>query len=150
MFFGLIPGPRRVAGAFMPRSRRRRNHPGSRPPVQSDGDFSAGDTAVICLGVLVGFAGGDIAVVHDIELGAALVIGLLIGLTVAFAGLVLRDGKPRASSEPHGPPPTTPGPSQPQPAPPPEPDLVQTHSGRKRVNREIPGDRPHPWRTWEG
>jgi hypothetical protein len=43
-------------------------------------------------------------------------------------------------------------PWQPQPAP--LPDLVplRTRSGHKPipVNRELPMDRPHPWRTWEG
>lgn len=53
---------------------------------------------------------------------------------------------------PYDPPEAPPAPWQPQPAPLPQPDPVHVHGGHKAipVNRELPIDRPHPWRTWEG
>jgi hypothetical protein len=49
-------------------------------------------------------------------------------------------------------PPPPPPPYQPQPSPLLDPLPVRSRSGYAPipVNRELPMDRPHPWRTWEG
>lgn len=106
-------------------------------------------------GVLTGLAGLGLLIINTADPGTGpfsigvllLVIVTALGLAHFIAGWRDRRDIPRA---PYSPPPASPGPLQPQPAPLPEPDLVQTRSGHKPVNRELPADRPHTWRTWEG
>jgi|GEM_PF-5514669 len=69
-----------------------------------------------------------------------------IGLVLLAGAIVTGIALHRTASGDNNPPPAGP----PQPAPLPQPDLVRTRSGHKPLNRELPMDRPHPWRTWEG
>ncbi len=78
-------------------------------------------------------------------------VGIILLTGALVSGIVLHKTR-RDSNRDYNPPPSGPPRpyTQPQPAPLPRPDLVQTRSGHKPLSRELPMDRPHPSRTWEG
>jgi hypothetical protein len=72
---------------------------------------------------------------------------VLLAVGVALGIYVIRI--PRQRNNYIQPPDFPPGEQLPVP-PLPEPLPVRTRGGHKPLNRELPMDRPHPWRTWEG
>lgn len=82
--------------------------------------------------------------------GVAIAGYVFVGMAVVAKAVLLYNSVTNGPGKPPHAPPAASPPCQPQPAPLPGPDLVQTRSGHKPANRELPADRPHPWRTWGG
>lgn len=149
MWFGLLPGPFTVIRAFTPRSSRRTrrrncssNPPATPMPTQTTAREQAWWWTVA--GLLIGLV---------IAVNAANGWWFLVGFVLVVAAwavgtaLVCTSGRTH-----HGDPPAPAPPMQPQPAPLPDYPPSGPRSGHipVPVNRELPADRPHPWRTWEG
>lgn len=152
MWFGLIPGPFRVARAIdrtYSRNRRRTYSHGC-PTTNANSEFVGPivllvGAVVFCLFALMMSNDQYLTVPTPVAVGVYLVMA---AASVLIAGLWTRH-KLRAR---HEPPSTGSDDWEAQPSPLPDPNLVRARGGHKPlpVNRELPMDRPHPWRTWEG
>lgn len=149
MWFGLLPGPFTVIRAFTPRPRRhtRRRSCSSNPPAtpmpsQATAREQAWWWTVV--GVLIGL----VIAVNAVN-GGMFLVGLILVVAAGVTGIALIATSGRAHRDE---PPRPAPPLQPQPAPLPDYPPSGPRSGHipVPVNRELPADRPHPWRTWEG
>jgi hypothetical protein len=146
MLFGLIPGPYRVARAFMPRRRTRRRCAPRRNQYETTPRQNVGWSGITATLV------GALSLCEPRGGGFAVFCFVIAAACFAVASPPVWEwlNDDDTFTPPHEPPSGPAQPWQPQPAPLPDPDLVQTRSGHKPLNRELPADRPHPWRTWEG
>lgn len=146
MWFGLLPGPFTVIRAFTPRRRRRTRT--RRPVVVPTGDEGVYKSVILSLAafglmlVLIGMKN-----LPGLVAAGYVFIGMAVVARLVLFYISVTNGP---AEPPHTPPAGPPRPYLPQPSPLPRPDQPLARSGHKPVNREVPADRPHPWRTWEG